>query len=393
MKSVILKTFFAALLFSSFACKIDEGGTTNPVTKPEDAILRKRATFPIGISSHASVFNKDEASTKIAKNEYNSFTLRFYNVSIYRNSTPTNWGTLYFDNPDKNIQFAKENSAFQRFHGHCLVYHIAISKEQTEYIKNASIADFEAQYKNQIEIILNRYKEKGFTTRSYDVINEVISGSSTETYANTIFRQKYPSDEAFYEFVKKCFIWARNADPEAKLFYNDYGTEFNLTKKNRVIAIVEKLKSERTTVNGVSRGIIDGLGFQSHSDVNRFNAADYADALRSSAVTGLLIHISELDVAVNQNDLTKEANPYTDARKKLQADIYRKIPEIYMATIPVAQRFGITFWDLNDGDSWLPSQRPKSGWDAGTMFTADNCTKKPAYFGFSSGIAGYTITE
>ena len=391
MNYSILKTVCATFLLSSFACKTDEIGTT-PATNPEDAILRKRATFPIGISSDYAVFNKDAASAKISKNEYNSFTLRFYNVSIYRGSTATNWGTLNLDGPDKNLQFAQDNTAFQRFHGHCLVYHIAISKEQTEYIKNASIADFEAQYKNQIEVILNRYKNKGFVNRSYDVINEVISNSS-DNYDNTIFRKKYASDEAYYEFIKKCFVWARNADPDAKLFYNDYGMEFGVGKKNRVIALVEKLKSERTTVNGVSRTIIDGLGFQSHVSIDSFNSTNYTDALKACAATGLLIHVSELDVSVNQSDLSKEINPFTDARKKLQSDLYRKVPEIYIANIPMAQRFGISFWDLNDGDSWLPTQRPKSGWDAGTMFTADNCTKKSAYFGFSSGIAGVTITQ
>jgi endo-1,4-beta-xylanase len=391
MKSIILKTFLATLLLSSFACKTDEGGTTTPATKPEDAILRKRATFPIGISSHATVFNKDAASLKIAQNEFNSFTLRFYNVTIYRGSTPTNWGTLNFDNPDRNIQFAKDNAVFQRFHGHCLVYHIALSKEQEQYIKNTTIADFEAQYKKQIETILARYKDK-YTTRSYDVINEVIADNSSE-YRSTIFRQKYASDEAYYEFIKKCFIWARNADPDAKLFYNDYGTEVRPDKLLRVIDLVEKLKKERTTINGVSRTIIDGIGVQGHASLENFNVTNFANAIKASSDTGLQVHISELDVSVNQNDLPKEQNPYTDARKKSQADIYRKIPEIYLAIVPAAQRFGITFWDLNDGDSWLPSQRPKSGWDAGTMFTETNCTKKSAYFGFSSGIAGYTITE
>jgi endo-1,4-beta-xylanase len=391
MKSIILKIFLVTLLFSSLACKTDEGGTTTPATKPEDAILRKRATYPIGISSHATVFNKDAASLKIAQNEYNSFTLRFYNVTIYRGSTPTNWGTLNFDNPDRNIQFAKENPAFQRFHGHCLVYHIAISNEQTQYIKNASIEDFEAQYKKQIETILARYKDK-YAVRSYDVINEVIANNSSG-YDKTIFRQKYASDEAYYEFIKKCFIWARNADPDAKLFYNDYGTESNYNKLLRVLDLVNKLKAERTTVNGVSRTIIDGIGVQGHASLENFSDNGFATALKSSADTGLQVHISEMDVAVNQSDLPVSQNPYTDARKKLQANIFRRIPEIYTAVVPVAQRFGITMWDLNDGDSWLPSQRPKSGWDAGTMFTEINCTKKSAYFAFSSGLAGYTITE
>ncbi len=348
--------------------------------------------FPIGISANMRYVLKNDIAKQTVLENYNSLTVRFYNEFLYKNSTSTNWGDLDLTIPDKQLQFAKDHSTFIRYHAHCLVYHLGLSKAQEEFVKKASINDFEANYREHIEKILNHYKNKGFTNRSYDVINEVIKNDETAYYDNTIFRNKYATDDDFYQFVKKCFVWARNADPEAKLFYNDYGMEWGEYKNRKIISLVQKLQKERIEINGVSRTIFDGIGFQGHSDIDSFNYFNYIDALKTCAETGLLVHISELDISVNKYDKPQSENHYTEKRKQIQAELFRKVPEMYYAAVPEAQRFGITFWDLTDTDSWIPTnQRKNSRWDAATIFYSEKCDKKPSYYSFASGLAGFTL--
>jgi endo-1,4-beta-xylanase len=390
MKNVALSII---ILFSSMLLAQDNNKVPELVKK-KSIYFKDVALYPVGISATPDVLFQNQPTINTIKENYNSFTLRFYNSILYKNSTPTQWGTIDFTWPDKYLELMAKFPNFKRFHGHCLVYHIALAKDQEAYIKNASIADFEANYKLQIETILKRYKDKGISNRSYDVINEVIKNDSTAFYDATVFRQKYASDEDYYQFIKKCFTWAKTADPEAKLFYNDYGMEWGDYKSKKIIQLVEKLKKEKIVVNGKNIGIIDGIGHQTHIDIDSFNYYKFAASLKYCADTQLLVHLSEVDVSVNINDVPLKQNPYTEQRKQIQADLFRKIPEMYYSHVPESQRFGITFWDLTDTDSWIPTnQRKKSKWDNATPFYSKNCEKKPAYYGFASGLAGYTITN
>lgn len=391
MKKYIVYKLFIFITACSYA---QDNNKVPELIKKKSICFKDVALYPIGISAAPNVLIQNPATINTVKNNYNSITMRFYNAFLYKNTSPTQWGTIDFTWPDKHLEFIKQNENFIRFHGHCLVYHIGLSKDQEEYIKNASIKDFEANYKMQIETILARYKDKGIKNRSYDVINEVIKNDSTAFYDTTIFRKKYASDEDYYQFIKKCFVWAKTADPDAKLFYNDYGMEWGDYKSKKIVQLIEKLKNESISINGKKIAIIDGIGHQTHIDIDSFNYYKFAASLDYCTKTGLLVHLSELDVSVNINDVSLKANPYTQDRKQIQADLFRKVPEMYYSHVPESQRFGITFWDLTDTDSWIPThQRKKSKWDNATPYYSKNCDKKPAYYGFASGLAGYTITK
>jgi endo-1,4-beta-xylanase len=384
---------FLVFVICSF-CAAQDNNKVPELIKKKSIFFKDVALYPIGISAAPNVLTQNQATLTTVRQNYNSITLRFYNSFLYKNAAPTQWGTIDFTFPDRHFEFMKQNPNFTRFHGHCLVYHIGLSAEQEAYIKKASIEDFEANYKAQIEAIVTRYKEKGIQNRSYDVINEVIKNDSTAYYDSTIFRQKYASDADYYQFIKKCFTWAKTADPEAKMFYNDYGMEWGDYKSKKIVALMEQLKKETITVKGKKIPIIDGIGHQAHIDIDGFNYYKFAASLKYCADTGLLVHLSELDISVNIRDLTMKQNPYTEQRKQIQADLFRKVPEMYYSYVPESQRFGITFWDLTDTDSWIPThQRKKSKWDFATPYYSKNCEKKPAYYGFASGLAGYTIVK
>ena len=61
------------------------------------------------------------------------------------------------------------------------------------------------------------------------------------------------------DYVQQAFVWAREADPQAKLFYNDYGGEALGPKSDSIYSLVRNLKA---------RGVpIDGVGLQSHFSI------------------------------------------------------------------------------------------------------------------------------
>ncbi len=369
----------------------------------EDAVvtgqvsLQELSGYPIGLSAERMPLDDNERNSFRSRNSYNSLTMRLYFSAMYSGggSSSTNWGTIQFYVADQLWDFAVQNN-IGRVHGHPLAYHIGVSNEQLDYIRNTSTNDFEEKLRGHIYSILKRYQDRGIVNRSYDVINEVISDGQA-TYADTVFRKKYQTDEDFYQFVKRCFEWARAADPGAQLFYNDYGTEFDANKRAKVLALVNRLKGERLTVAGVSRSIIDGIGVQSHLSISNFDDGKFVEALRAFADTGLLVHLSELDVFINDSDTPYNADPskgplntYDDTKRAKQKRIFRRVPELYWYSVTnPAQRHGITFWDLTDKDSWVPTNiRPRSRFDAATMYWNDGW-EKPAFFAFANGLAGY----
>jgi endo-1,4-beta-xylanase len=359
-----------------------------------DERLKNLSGYPIGIETEYSIISGGNVNAStLLSTEYNSLTLRLYGTEIYSGlMDANNWGTLNFTTADLLHDYAK-SKLYTRFHGHPLVYHIGFPASQASYVQSHTTAQFEALMKTQIESIVTHFKTRGMANRSYDVINEVTDDFSTG-YRNTIFRQKYATDADYLQFVIKCYKWAKAADPAAKLFYNDYNwQDVNGTKRQRISALVNAIRNSANNilVNGVSTPIIDGIGVQSHIDTDTFGTgANYSADITEAKNTGLLVHISELDVSINLSNQTEIANPYNEALNQKQVDVFRKVPGIYYNLVPAAQRFGITMWDLNDSNSWIPKSQRTSGYDKPTLYD-NNFNKKPAYWGFASGIAGYTL--
>ena len=68
---------------------------------------------------------------------------------------------------------------------------------------------------DHIETVVGRYRGKVF---AWDVVNEAVLANGTPR--DTIWLRKIGP-----EYVKLAFQWAREADPDALLFYNDYVAE------------------------------------------------------------------------------------------------------------------------------------------------------------------------
>ncbi|EOR93338.1 Endo-1,4-beta-xylanase A precursor [Arcticibacter svalbardensis MN12-7] len=195
-------------------------------------------------------------------------------------------------------------------------------------------------------------------------MNEAINEDGT--LRASIWQQKLGND-----YIARAFQYAHEADPDALLFYNDYGNEYSAVKREAILALVNGLKS---------RGIpINGIGLQMHTRYNQSDA-NLAIAINSAAQTGLKVHIAELDIAVNPDN--NQSLTFTSSLAQQQAEKYKFIVKTYNA-IPKAQQFGITTWNLTDGDTWITGEYSRPDWP---LPFDSNYKRKAAYQGILEGL-------
>jgi endo-1,4-beta-xylanase len=119
---------------------------------------------------------------------------------------------------------------------------------------------------------------------AWDVVNEAIDDNLT-------LRETFWLKALGPDYIQQAIVWAHEADPQAKLFYNDYNGEALGPKSDEIYNLVKNLKAP-----GVP---IDGIGLQSHFIVEHPpDFGDIAVNLKRLAALGLEIHVTELDVSL-----------------------------------------------------------------------------------------------
>jgi endo-1,4-beta-xylanase len=198
---------------------------------------------------------------------------------------------------------------------------------------------------------------------SWDVVNEPFNDDGT--MRSTIFSQAIgPS------YIAAALTAARQADPTAKLYLNDYNIEGINAKSTAMLNLVTSLEQQ-----GVP---IDGVGIQTHLILGQV-PSDFAQNMARFAALGLDVWLSEVDVRMNL--------PADVAKTAQQAADYSKIVN---ACLAVSRCVGITVWGFTDLDSWVPSTFPGQGsadiWD-------QNIDPKPAVYDAVSVALGGTVAS
>ncbi|RZL47534.1 MAG: endo-1,4-beta-xylanase [Pedobacter sp.] len=289
----------------------------------------KNMPFPFGAAISADLLQTNSQYKSIIIKEFSSIStenaMKFGIIHPLEN---------YYNWPDGDAIVALAMETGKRVHGHTLNWYADVP----EWVKNftGDTNAWENLLKTHIKTIVGHYKGK---VSSWDVVNEAFEDDGT--LRNSIWVQKLGKD-----YIARAFQYAHEADPNALLFYNDYGQEWGYEYKGlKRIAILNMINDLKT------RGIpIHGIGLQMHIRYT-FSDSNIALAITSAAETGLKVHISELDVAMNAT--YDPGITYSSSLNEMQAAKYKAIVKIYN-TIPKAQQYGITTWNVTDGDSWLP---------------------------------------
>ena len=257
--------------------------------------------------------------------------------------------TYNFTTPDAMVDWCQQNGL--KVWGHTLVWHAQTGRWFFEGpdAKPASRELAMERLKKHIFTVVGRYKGR---VVGWDVVNEAIADSGAGKTENLRKRSWYKTIGP--DVINMAFKWAHEADPNAKLFYNDYNIEQGAVgdsgKHASSMILLKRLIAEGVPINGV--------GIQGHWHLDT-NLADVEKAITDYASLGLRVSISELDVTATGDN--SGAFGVRNADRKIpqenylkQAEVYKKLFEIFKRHSDVIDR--VTFWGISDTRSWRRGQ-------------------------------------
>ncbi|PYI13653.1 putative endo-1,4-beta-xylanase [Aspergillus violaceofuscus CBS 115571] len=276
--------------------------------------------------------------------------------SMKWDATEPSQNTFTFTNGDVIANLAEGNGQYLRCH--TLVWYNQLPSWVTSGTwTNATLT---AALKNHITNVVSHYKGRCL---HWDVVNEALNDDGT--YRTNIF---YTTIGEAY--IPIAFAAAAAADPDAKLFYNDYNLEYGGAKAASARAIVQLVKN--------SGAKIDGVGLQAHFSVGTVpSKSSLVSVLQSFTALGVEVAYTEADVRI--------LLPTTATTLAQQSSDFQALVQSCVETTGCV---GFTIWDWTDKYSWVPSTF--SGYGAALPWD-ENLVKKPAYNGLLAGM-GVTVT-
>ncbi len=265
------------------------------------------------------------------------------------------------------LDFCRENKLPVR--GHVLVWHSQTPDwffkenyaDDGEFVtQEVMLKRMENYIKNVMEIIEKEYPDVEFY--AWDVVNEIWLDDGNPRKPGT--QAENPNYSGWVKifgdnsFVDYAFEYARKYAPEGcKLYYNDFN-EYMPSKTDAMIEMCTRLKE---------KGIIDGIGLQSHLDVSFPSVSAYEKALKKFCETGLDIQITELDATTadtSETGFETQAQYYSDIM-----DLAVKYSDSISAVV---------IWGTTDDKSWRAAKCP-------VLFNEDY-TAKPCFYSIVDGL-------
>lgn len=330
--------------------------------------LRKAFADYFKVGAAISVFDLQKPNRlELLNEEFSSFTCEndmkpmFFLDKNENLSNPEKYNLTPAINVSRAVPYfelAKASGMAMR--GHTLVWHNQTPKwfYYKNYDVEGELADKETmltRLDNYIHAVLD------FVQTSYpgiiyawDVVNEVIDEGD--------FRKSTWYQICGKDFIFQAFESARKyAAPGVSLFYNDYETALDW---KRDIIINDVLKPL------IEKGLVDGMGMQSHLTMDHPDMKDYKLALEMYGALGIQVQITELDI--------HNADPSEQSMHAL-AERYKELFEILVRAKKEgkANITAVTFWNLLDETSWLTGFRKETSYP---LLFCNEGERKEAYY-------------
>lgn len=254
-----------------------------------------------------------------------------------------------FTDGDKLADWALKNG--KTLTGHCLVWHSQPPKWMFTDANGRQVSreTLIGRMYNHIMTVVTHYKGK---VKGWDVVNEAVEDDGS--YRPSPYYQIIGP-----EYIELALQFAHEADPDAELYLNDFSMS-KPGKRETYCKLIRNLKA---------KGIrIDAIGLQSHLGYDYPDYAEYEKSIVAFAHEGVKVMLTELDMNMLPNpdgfsgaeisqkyELQKKYNPYVNRLdKKAQKLFNRRYTDLFR----IVERHKdiisrVTFWGVNDGDSWL----------------------------------------
>lgn len=328
------------LLCFLVSCSTEE----TPIVKAPTPSLKQayQDKFLIGAALNAAqITGADTSALNLVDREFNTVTPE--NVMKWENIHPAP-DSFTFARADEYV--ARAEAADMFVIGHALVWHSQLSDYVAQETDPVKMQSYLAEH---IKAVAGRYQGR---VDGWDVLNEALNedGSLRES----VFYQVLGED-----YIQQAFALANAADPSAELYYNDYNM-WKPEKRAGAIQMIKKLQAA-----GIR---IDGVGMQAHYSTLGPDLKDIENSIIAYADLGLKVMITELDVTALPNPWDLEGaevsqnfagSPFMDPFKtglpdSMQTVMTQRYTDLFRLYQKHADKISrVTFWGVNDGQSWL----------------------------------------
>lgn len=257
--------------------------------------------------------------------------------------------TWNWTQPETLVDFCRQNR--MKTMGHCLVWH---SQTNPWFFDNAGRDLALARLRDHIHTLVGHFRGQ---ISGWDVVNEAINDADGEGDSENL-RQTRWLETIGPDYLSQAFRFAREADPDVALHYNDYGIESGAKHRSSLL-LLKRLIDEGAPITNV--------GIQGHWSVASLNAEKFEEieqAIEDYRALGLRVAITELDVTMSgagggqlgRGRGRGSSEPPSAEALAAQADAYGRLFAIFLKHRDAIDR--VTFWGLNDRRSWRRGQNP-----------------------------------
>lgn len=347
----------AAVLGSALLCGTDAFAADSTLSE----LAAARGRF-VGSILNSEWFNNSLGSDATI---YESTHKANFNIVVAENemkfdATEPSRGSFSFTKGDKLMAYAAANGMQVR--GHALAWHsqvpswVSTLAQQVESAGGSARDTLLSVLKTHIDSVVGHYKGK---IREWDVVNEAINDNGTHGWRSegSVWYQYIGRD-----FIDSAFVWAHKADPDAKLYYNDYALEWGMGTGTKA-----QFAYDSIAVRLKNAGIyITGIGTQTHIQNTHTSTPSNLRTLASKLKSiGMTMQITELDIGFALG------TAISDADYAAQGHLYRQFMDLFLEAENME---AFVIWGFSDKYSWLKDQSKYNG-----LIFDSSFAKKPAY--------------
>ncbi|MBO7379166.1 MAG: endo-1,4-beta-xylanase [Bacteroidales bacterium] len=311
------------------------------------------------------ITNETLAETREAGTQFNMLVAE--NEMKFDDLQP-NQGEYTYWGADNLVSFAQRHDMTVR--GHCLAWHAQVpgwvSSDGKKNDKNWTRAQALKILEEHITNVVTHFKGQ---IAEWDVVNECLDDDQTTVRTNPdgydLRKESVWTRAIGEDFIDSAFVYAHRADPDVKLYLNDYDVELQgKAKATAFYNLAVRLKQ-----SGIP---IDGVGLQCHFSVGDVDSVKLESTVRRFAEAGLKCIITELDMGI----------PSTSAENlEEQARNYRVVTDIVLNNDNCPN---LVIWGLKDNNSWREASNP-------LLYTAE-LSRKPAWYAVRSALRHRTLS-